>query len=70
MRIAMVERTTCDKDLRCATCGDGFIFSRGEQELLRFRGITSEPSQCPSCARGRVLANGKVSFRASKSLVR
>jgi Probable zinc-ribbon domain len=38
------------------SCGDGFIFSRGEQELFQLRGITAEPAQCPNCARGRVLA--------------
>jgi ribosomal protein S27E len=50
----MVEPTSADKNLRCATCGDGFVFSRGEQELFRLRGITSDPVQCPACARGQV----------------
>jgi DNA-directed RNA polymerase subunit RPC12/RpoP len=51
----MVERPTSDKSLRCATCGDGFIFTRGEQELFRLRGITSDPARCPNCLRGRIL---------------
>jgi ribosomal protein S27AE len=45
-----------DKVLRCALCGDGFVFSAGERELFRLRGIRSEPVHCPNCARGRVLA--------------
>lgn len=53
----MNQRIAADKQLRCATCGDGFIFTSGEQELFRLRGITSEPTQCPNCARGRVLAS-------------
>jgi ribosomal protein S27AE len=52
----MAERVVDDKALRCASCGDGFVFSSGEQELFRLRGITTEPSLCPSCARGRVLS--------------
>jgi ribosomal protein S27E len=52
----MTEHETADKVLRCLLCGDGFVFSAGEQELFRLRGITSEPVHCPSCARGRVLS--------------
>ena len=52
----MAERVVADKALRCASCGDGFVFSSGEQELFRLRGITTEPVQCPNCARGRVLS--------------
>jgi ribosomal protein S27AE len=47
-----------DQNLRCAACGDGFVFTAGEQELYRLRGITAQPRHCPSCARGGVhLAN-------------
>lgn len=53
----MTEREASDKVLRCALCGDGFVFSEGEQELFRLRGIKSEPVHCPNCARGRVLAH-------------
>jgi ribosomal protein S27AE len=45
-----------DKTLQCNSCGDGFVFTSGEQELFRLRGITVEPLHCPKCARGRVLA--------------
>jgi hypothetical protein len=46
-----------DTDLRCAACGDGFIFTAGEQELFRLRGITAPPAHCPSCVRSRGLVN-------------
>ncbi|HEY0583999.1 MAG TPA: zinc-ribbon domain containing protein [Chloroflexota bacterium] len=53
----MPNREYVDKDLRCASCGDGFVFSAGEQELYRLRGLTAPPSNCPDCARGRVLGS-------------
>ena len=46
-----------DTTLTCRDCGQRFIFTSGEQELFRLRGITSAPTQCPNCARGRVLAS-------------
>jgi ribosomal protein S27AE len=45
-----------DKDLQCAACGDGFVFSAGEQELYRLRGIAQAPERCPRCTRGRLLS--------------
>ncbi len=48
---------SADQNLRCAACGDGFVFSAGEQELHRLRGIRVQPEQCPSCTRGPVLVN-------------
>jgi Probable zinc-ribbon domain len=48
-----MKRELADKDLRCATCGDGFVFSAGEQELFRLRGISHQPEHCPNCTRGR-----------------
>jgi hypothetical protein len=53
--MAMAEHVVSDKSLLCASCGDTFVFSSGEQELFRLRGVTREPEQCPSCVRGRVL---------------
>jgi hypothetical protein len=47
----MSNRELADKDMRCVTCGDGFVFSAGEQELFRLRGITDQPEHCPSCTR-------------------
>ena len=52
----MTTRENADKDLRCAACGDGFVFSAGEQELYRLRGVTRQPEHCPNCARSHGLA--------------
>jgi hypothetical protein len=54
-------REVADKDLRCAMCGDGFVFSAGEQELYRLRGISHQPEHCPNCARGRGLQPARSS---------
>jgi hypothetical protein len=40
-----------DTWLVCRLCGDWFIFSAGEQELLRLRGVDSQPTRCPVCRR-------------------
>jgi hypothetical protein len=53
----MTNRESVDKNLSCAACGDGFVFTAGEQELFRLRGITAQPERCPSCARRHVLVN-------------
>jgi hypothetical protein len=50
----MTDQIAHDKALACSSCGDKFVFSSGEQELFRLRGITTEPQQCPTCARGRI----------------
>jgi hypothetical protein len=49
----MTNREFADKDLRCASCGDRFVLSAGEQELFHLRGITAQSEHCPNCVRGR-----------------
>ena len=44
----MNDQKPVDKHLRCAACGDGFVFSAGEQELHRLRGIPTEPQIMPA----------------------
>lgn len=38
-----------DLELRCACCGDRFVYSAGEQELRAVRGVAHEPRACPPC---------------------
>jgi Probable zinc-ribbon domain len=38
-----------DIELRCACCGDRFVYSAGEQELLALRGVSRQPRACPTC---------------------
>jgi hypothetical protein len=59
----MTDQIAQDKALNCSSCGDKFVFSSGEQELFRLRGITTEPRQCPNCVRGHL----PVATRAERS---
>jgi hypothetical protein len=38
-----------DQTLVCRLCGDDFVFSAGEQELLRLRGVDKAPTRCSAC---------------------
>jgi hypothetical protein len=40
-----------DKQLICRLCGETFVFSAGEQELLRLRGLDRVPTRCSICQR-------------------
>jgi putative zinc ribbon protein len=46
---AMSSIQHADIQLRCACCGDSFVYSAGEQELHAVRGVAREPRVCPSC---------------------
>jgi Probable zinc-ribbon domain len=43
--------TVVDKQLICKLCSETFVFSAGEQELLRVRGVDRVPTRCPVCRR-------------------
>jgi hypothetical protein len=38
-----------DQELTCRLCGESFVFTAGEQELLRLRGVDRVPTRCPVC---------------------
>jgi hypothetical protein len=40
-----------DQVLECRLCGESFVFSAGEQELQRVRGIERVPTRCSVCRR-------------------
>jgi CxxC-x17-CxxC domain-containing protein len=40
---------TEDRTLTCVQCGAEFVFSAGEQEFYRQRGLASEPKRCAPC---------------------
>jgi CxxC-x17-CxxC domain-containing protein len=50
-----VEITTrsADKTLTCRDCGVTFVFTVGEQEFYRQRGLLNDPQRCPSCRAAR-----------------
>ena len=42
-----------DKTIVCKDCGKEFIFSVGEQEFYREKGLEHDPVRCPECRRAR-----------------
>ncbi len=42
-----------DKVLRCASCGEEFVFRLEQQRALAARGEVTEPLLCASCAAGQ-----------------
>src|SRR5260370_370320 len=42
-----------DKTIKCVDCGADFIFTVGEQEFYREKGLTHFPTRCKSCREAR-----------------
>jgi Probable zinc-ribbon domain len=47
----MYSTRNADVELRCICCGEGFVYTAGEQELHAVRGVRRVPRECPSCRR-------------------
>ena len=47
---------TTDRTLKCASCGDNFVFSAGEQLFFREKQFQHEPRHCKKCKAKRVNA--------------
>jgi CxxC-x17-CxxC domain-containing protein len=45
-----------DKQIMCRDCGTSFTFTAGEQEFYASKGLTNQPSRCPSCRSSRKLS--------------
>jgi CxxC-x17-CxxC domain-containing protein len=62
-----------DKTIHCISCGEDFVFTAGEQEFYRSRGLTNEPTRCRNCrearkqTRGQGRGGGGTSFSAAPS---
>jgi len=55
--------TWSDRLLQCSQCGESFVFSAGEQELLAVRGAQGAPNRCPRCRR----AHGQGLFQQERA---
>ncbi len=42
-----------DRTLKCADCGEDFVFSASEQEFYRDKGYENDPKRCQSCRQQR-----------------
>ena len=38
-----------DKTLTCRECNKNFLFTAGEQDFFRQKGLVNEPGRCPEC---------------------
>ena len=38
-----------DQHIKCADCGEDFVFTAGEQAFYREKGLTNAPTRCKSC---------------------
>src|SRR5207248_7766523 len=56
-----------DKTLTCRDCGQGFVFTAGEQEFFASRGFTNEPSRCPDCRSARKAGRDSGGYGDSSS---
>lgn len=41
--------TLADKTLTCRDCGKSFVFTVGEQEFYRSKGLQNDPGRCSEC---------------------
>ncbi len=42
-----------DKTLVCKDCSQEFVFTEGEQEFYKEKGLTNEPQRCPECRKAK-----------------
>ena len=42
-----------DKTLVCQDCGNEFVFTAGEQEFYKEKGLDNEPKRCKECRNKR-----------------
>ncbi|HXI46446.1 MAG TPA: zinc-ribbon domain containing protein [Candidatus Acidoferrales bacterium] len=56
-----------DRTLVCRDCGEGFIFSAGEQRFFAEKGLVNTPQRCLSCraAAKRVRTGGPREYHAA-----
>jgi CxxC-x17-CxxC domain-containing protein len=47
-----------DRSITCVDCGEGFLFTAGEQAFYRERGLTNEPTRCKNCREKRKVGRG------------
>jgi len=57
-----------DKVLKCAECGQEFVFTAGEQIFFADKGFKNEPKRCKDCKSKRSQAPGQAnSFQRAET---
>ena len=49
-----------DKTLVCQDCGNEFVFTAGEQEFYKEKGLDNEPKRCKECRNKRKAARTNI----------
>mmetsp|Transcript_26619 Transcript_26619/g.45183 ORF Transcript_26619/g.45183 Transcript_26619/m.45183 type:complete len:120 (+) Transcript_26619:46-405(+) len=47
-----------DITLTCRDCGEGFVFTAGQQEFFAEKGFENQPSRCKDCNQARKAGKG------------
>jgi uncharacterized protein with PIN domain len=42
-----------DKNIICKDCNKEFVFTDGEQEFYKEKGLQNEPQRCPECRKAK-----------------
>lgn len=42
-----------DKTIVCKDCNQEFVFTEGEQEFYKEKGLQNEPQRCPDCRKAK-----------------
>jgi CxxC-x17-CxxC domain-containing protein len=56
-----------DKVLKCADCGQEFVFTAGEQMFFADKGFKNEPKRCKDCKAKRSQGPGQGSSQRSET---
>jgi hypothetical protein len=51
-----------DKDLQCRGCKNQFVWSVGQQEFYKLKGLTNEPTRCKACIAARKAAKAVIAL--------
>ena len=49
-----------DKTLVCQDCGNEFVFTAGEQEFYKEKGLDNEPKRCKDCRNRRKAKSSNI----------
>lgn len=62
-----MQATYADIVLRCRDCGSDFVWTAGEQQFYASKGLTNQPSRCPSCRAAARMARGGAAPQSNPS---
>ena len=54
-----------DKTLICKDCSKEFVFTDGEQEFYKEKGLQNEPQRCPDCRKAKKAEFNRNRFQRS-----